>query len=107
MTEIIQEETGASVKGFFNGSDLLAEFQKNPEKYGLILLDISMPVMNGTDCMMEIRKINGSIPIYALSAYAILGNEKEFVNLGFTGHIPKPIDLDRLFGIIQSHQEAQ
>ncbi len=66
-----------------------------------------MPVMNGTDCMRNIRKFNQEIPIFALSAFAIEGNEKEFIEQGFTGHIPKPIDLDRLLGIIEYYQKLK
>ncbi|WP_293889842.1 PAS domain S-box protein [Flavobacterium sp.] len=68
----------------------------------LILMDIQMPVMNGYDATVEIRKIPKAknVPIIALTAGTILGEKEKCIQFGMNDYIPKPIDKDFLVKII-------
>jgi CheY-like chemotaxis protein len=68
-------------------------------------MDHMMPDMDGIEAVHIIREEIGTdyaknIPIIALTANAILGNEDMFLNSGFQAFIPKPIDIMRLDAVI-------
>jgi signal transduction histidine kinase/ActR/RegA family two-component response regulator len=63
--------------------------------YDLVLMDHMMPRMDGIEATKRIRQMDGpksKIPVVALTANAISGNEKMFFDAGFDGFISKPID---------------
>ena len=62
----------------------------------LIMLDISLPGMDGFSVLNELRKIKELeiIPIIALTARAMKGDRENLLNFGFDGYIPKPIDTE-------------
>ena len=85
-----------------NGADALSAFEaKRPD---LVLLDISLPDMDGTEILKRIRA-NASIrdlPVIALTAHAMTGDRERFLAAGFDDYITKPIvDETQLFSSIE------
>jgi signal transduction histidine kinase/CheY-like chemotaxis protein len=74
-------------------------------KYNAVFMDHMMPGMDGLEAVKLIREIDSSyakeIPIIALTANAISGNEKMFLENGFQAFLSKPIDLPKLNGVIK------
>jgi len=72
----------------------------NPD---LILMDISLPGMNGFEAFSEIRKAIElrKTPIVALTASAMAGNREEILDYGFDGYISKPIDEKNMNEVIK------
>jgi len=70
----------------------------------LILLDISMPNMDGFELFNELRKLthHSHTPIMALTALAMVSEQHKILRHGFDGYIPKPIDLKSFLGIVES-----
>ncbi len=67
------------------------------ERYDLILMDIQLPDISGNEAMKKIReKAEENIPIIALTAYAMKGDEQRFLQEGFDGYISKPIDIKKM-----------
>lgn len=64
----------------------------------LILMDIALPGINGIEALREIRKEKSMqrVPVIAVSASAMKGDEENFMALGFDGYVSKPID-NKLF----------
>lgn len=62
----------------------------------LILMDISMPEMDGVTATQYIRQmpVISDIPIVALTANAMQGDKETFLEAGCDGYISKPIDID-------------
>ena len=79
------------------------EALKNGE-YDLVLMDIQMPGMDGFEATAAIRareKINGGrIPIVAMTAHAIKGDEEKCLAAGMDGYVSKPIQTVELFSVI-------
>jgi CheY-like chemotaxis protein len=71
----------------------------------VILLDISLPEMDGTEVLRQLRS-EGPLrktPIVALTAHAMVGDRERFLAAGFDDYIPKPIlDPTHLIGVIES-----
>jgi response regulator RpfG family c-di-GMP phosphodiesterase/signal transduction histidine kinase len=62
--------------------------------YGLVLMDVQMPVMDGLAATAEIRRMPGlaGLPILALTAGALKSDRERCLAAGMNGHIAKPID---------------
>ena len=71
------------------------------DKNSLVIMDIKLPVMNGIDAFMEIRKFNKIIPVIAVTAYASENEKKEILQHGFTEYISKPVDVRKLLHAIR------
>ena len=69
----------------------------------LILMDIQLPDVNGLEVTKMIRssKIQRSIPIMAVSSYAMTGDKQKAINSGCDGYIEKPIDPETIMNDIQ------
>ncbi|MCR4642440.1 MAG: response regulator, partial [Lachnospiraceae bacterium] len=75
-------------------------------QYDIILLDSMMPGMNGEETMQNIRKncpLNAETPIIVLTAHAVKGAREEYLNLGYTNYLSKPLDGAKLEAMIQSY----
>ncbi|MBC8171487.1 MAG: response regulator [Anaerolineae bacterium] len=64
----------------------------------LILLDLSMPVMDGWQTLHQLKSNpqTSMLPVLALSAHAILGDKERAVEVGFNGYMTKPVDVPNL-----------
>ncbi len=75
-----------------------------PGYYQLVLMDVQMPVMNGYEATRVIRRLENrelaSIPILAMTANAFEEDKREAVHCGMNGHIAKPIDIEKLFDML-------
>ena len=76
------------------------------KQYDIILLDSMMPGMNGEETMHSIRNtcaVNADTPIIVLTAHAVKGAREEYLRLGYTNYLSKPIDGTKLEAMIQSY----
>ena len=85
-----------------NGLDAVNTCRDNPD-IDLILMDIKMPVMNGYEAAIEIRKFNRKVIIIAQTAYALPGDRETAIASGCNDYISKPIQIDVLKGLIQKY----
>ncbi len=75
-----------------------------------IILDIQLPDINGDEVLRIIRssEANGSIPIIAMTSYAMSGDRTRLLAAGCSGYIEKPIDpllvMDQIREILQQEQ---
>jgi two-component system sensor histidine kinase/response regulator len=71
--------------------------------YDVVLMDIQMPIMDGLTAAREIRKDKNfkDLPIIAMTAHAMAGDENKSLKAGMNGHVTKPIDPDQLFSTLQ------
>ena len=74
--------------------------------FDIILMDLQMPVMNGFDASMEIRKMpdpaKANIPIIALTASALFDIRDQVTNAGMNDYVAKPFKPDELMEKIQN-----
>ena len=74
-------------------------------KYDLILLDHMMPEVDGLEALKMIRKDKGSLnkdtPVLVLTANAVSGSDKMYLDAGFAGYLTKPIDSRKLIKTVK------
>jgi len=100
--DVLFSKTNFKIIKAINGKQAVELFKKHPE-IDLILMDIQMPIMNGNEAMKEIKKIKSSIPVIAISAFAMESDKEGAFKNGFDSYLPKPIDKDLLFNTINKH----
>lgn len=86
---------------FESGTDALDAFARS--RPDLVLLDISLPGMDGTEILQRIRADAAlrSLPVIALTAHAMAGDREKFLAAGFDDYLTKPIvDETKLFAAI-------
>lgn len=109
-SEVIQKlvctqlaKLGVSVTAVSNGNEALKEYQQG--HYSLVLMDISMPVMNGLDAARAIRRVEAGgkrrTPIVALTARSMVGDRENCLEAGMDDYMTKPVTLEQLRQIMQ------
>ena len=73
------------------------------ERPDMILMDMSLPVIDGWEATQQIRsdELLAEVPIIALTAHAMQGDEERTLACGCNGYLSKPIDEDLLFAKIR------
>ncbi len=69
----------------------------------LVLLDIQMPEMDGVEAFKTLRALGCNQPIYALTANAMSHEVSQYLGLGFTGHLKKPIERKHFIATIAKY----
>jgi two-component system, cell cycle response regulator DivK len=87
---------------FSSGTEALEGFKKNPPD--VVILDISLPEMDGTEILRRLRTEARlkDLPVIALTAHAMVGDREKYLAAGFNDYVAKPIlDMGILFSTIQ------
>lgn len=108
----IMEEIGVSFEIVEDGEAAVRRFEETLPK--VIVMDVSMPVMNGFEATARIREIErdtgGHVMIIAATAHALKGDRERCHASGMDDYISKPISPDRLkeklLAIINDRQNA-
>lgn len=91
------------MKAARNGKQVLELLEK--EDFDLILMDISMPIMDGVECLQHIRNhsdlVKSQLPIIAISGNIRNYTPEEFRKLGFNDFIQKPLDYDKVLATVK------
>ena len=74
------------------------------EQPALILMDMSLPVMDGWEATRRIKAdpVTKGIPVIALTAHAMAGDKEKAIEAGCEDYDTKPVDFPRLLGKIES-----
>lgn len=82
-----------------NGQEAVEMYHRHPDLDG-ILMDVQMPIMDGYEATRGIRASSfpyaGTVPIVALTANAMRGDDEKSREAGMDGHLTKPIELPEL-----------
>ncbi|KYC54237.1 MAG: hybrid sensory histidine kinase BarA [Candidatus Methanofastidiosum methylothiophilum] len=95
LTKYILEKNGHSTIFANTGNEGIKKAIE--EKPDLIIMDIQLPDINGLEATKKIREstVGDSIPIVALTSYAMVGDKEKALQAGCTGYIEKPIDPEK------------
>jgi CheY-like chemotaxis protein len=92
LTQILEEEYNLLVaKDGAQGVDMVSHNQPD-----LVLMDISLPVMDGYEATRRIHHAFPALPVIGLSAHAMSGDSDRALAAGCVDYMTKPIDIDLL-----------
>ena len=97
-------ESGLEIDIANNGEEAVCKCSEY--NYSLVLMDIEMPIMDGYDATIMIRKINKDIPIIALTSNGTIEDINRTKSVGMNEHLLKPIDLDRLYSTFSKYMNV-
>ncbi len=86
-----------------NGNVGLEKFKKG--NFGLILLDLQMPVMDGYETIKKIREISNEIPVIAFTAHTLVETNNKIKKAGFTDMLSKPVKREELINTVFTYLE--
>jgi PAS domain S-box-containing protein len=99
----VLERRGYIVSVVGTGRQALAALAK--EEFDLVLMDVQMPEMDGLETTAVIRErersTNHHVPIIAMTAHALRGDEERCLSAGMDAYISKPIRTNELFATIE------
>ena len=94
------EPTGLTIDCAENGIQAYDLFQKAPDRYNIIFMDIQMPEMDGYEATRQIRALGATqaktVPIIAMTANVFREDIENSLVAGMNDHIGKPIDFDEV-----------
>ncbi len=83
-----------------NGEEALTAYRDQQDQIDLVILDLSMPEMNGFDCLSALIEFDPNAQVILSSGYNDTEIE-EILNRGAIGLLPKPYDADTLISFIK------
>jgi CheY-like chemotaxis protein len=98
------EQMGLSVDTADDGAQAV-HYITARQRPDLVLMDVQMPVMDGYEATRQIRKLPdmADMPIFAMTANALVGDADKSAQAGMNGHIAKPVDPEELFRTLSEH----
>jgi len=99
LMELLLKRMGLRVLGAGDGREAVELFRKHQDEITFVLMDLTMPNMDGRQALAEIRKIRGDIKVVLTSGYEndVTGRYQE---RGFNAFIQKPCDLETFKQIV-------
>ena len=92
----ILKEFNLDIDEVMSGFECINKIE-NKGKYDLILMDIMMPKMSGTETLKKLKQIeNFNTPVVALTADVMQGKSSKYLEVGFNDYLSKPIDKNEL-----------
>jgi two-component system, sensor histidine kinase and response regulator len=102
VTLAMLRKTGYTADAVANGREALAALPAG--RYDLVLMDCQMPVMDGYEATLEIRKLEPplrNLPVIALTANAMEGDRDRCLAAGMDGFISKPVTAGAIAAVLQ------
>ncbi|WP_462248130.1 response regulator [Ekhidna sp.] len=106
LTKKILSQLNYEISSVKNGQQVLDLLAK--DEFGLVLLDIHMPVMDGMECAKQIRSapgVNQNIPIVAITGNANNYTMEDFEQVGINAFIPKPLNYDSVVEMVKKYTD--
>ena len=99
-------QAGCDIDIANNGREAVTAAQNRD--YHCILMDISMPEMDGIEATQKIQKgdRNSKTPIIALTAYSLRGDRERFIEAGMTDFLAKPVEKEEVLACIAKNIQS-
>ena len=105
VAENVLKNFKVSTETFTSGLECLSCVKS--KKYDIIFMDIMMPNMSGVEVLKKLREEKVNIPVIALTADAIEGQEEKYISEGVDGYLSKPIDKTKLKVILNKYLKGE
>ncbi len=100
------EKLGYSVYSSSNPREALNLFESEPDKYDMVITDMTMPDLTGDKLAAELIRIKNDIPVILTTGFSVGMTEEKACEIGIKGFLMKPIDMLELAGMIRKILDA-
>lgn len=90
------ERLGYKVTSFTSSFDALELFRTSPDKFDIVITDMTMPSMSGDKIALELIKIRPDIPILLYTGFSTIMSEEKALSMGIKGFLMKPVTVSQL-----------
>lgn len=97
---------GITCQACYDGESGVQWLKENPGTAALILLDLKLPDMYGTDVLTRLKKIDPAVPVYVITGHGTREDENECLALGAAEFIHKPVSIEKITTLLHSVREA-
>lgn len=91
LIEVMLRGTGITVLAAADGREAVSKCREN-ENIALVLMDLKMPVLDGFEATRQIKSFRHDLPVLAVTAFALSGDEKRAIESGCNDYLAKPFD---------------
>ena len=102
FTSAILIGAGYNVVTAVDGEDALVKLRRDPTQFDAVLLDLTMPKLDGEDTLIAMRMISANLPVVLTSGYGEQAVVQRFVGRGLADFLPKPFMGDALLKVIDT-----
>ncbi|MBI4776225.1 MAG: response regulator [Deltaproteobacteria bacterium] len=87
------ESLGYHVTAYTSSREALETFKANPDRFDLMITDMTMPQLTGAELSKEIRRIRPELPIILCTGFSVHISEREAEDMGIRRFLTKPLAL--------------
>ncbi len=102
LVKRILNEAGYNVVTAQSGFECLDQFRRRPYGYDLILLDLTMPFMDGEETFQRLLEIRSDLPVLLCTGFIQEERLKRLLKAGLAGFLRKPIAPGEIIGVVRS-----
>lgn len=102
LTRVILSDYDMEILHAWDGAQAV-EMVKEHEDIALVLMDIKMPIMNGYEATRQIKSMKPTLPVIALTAYALPGDQERALENGCDDYMAKPISIPALLDKVKRY----
>ena len=102
LIERLLREAGYDAVVAQSGFEAIEAFRKEPYRYSMVLLDFSLPFMDGSEVFRRLREIRNNIPVVLCTGFILQERLTEMMGGGLTGFLRKPVPPDELLAVVRS-----
>jgi len=96
LLKTILEEAGYSVTTANSGFDCLDLFRTNPLRYSLIILDLTMPFLNGEETFERLKQIRADVAVVLCTGFIQSERLDRMMSAGLAGFLRKPVPVEEV-----------
>ena len=96
LMKTILEEAGYRVTTANSGFECLDLFRTNPLRYSLIILDLTMPFLNGEETFERLKQIRADVPVVLCTGFIQSERLDRMMSAGLTGFLRKPVPVEEV-----------
>jgi len=97
LADIVRAK-GYEVETVYDGLDALEKIKENT--YELLISDINLPGVKGTDLIKRTRLLKPDMPIVVITAYPVQSSKKELMDMGIVEYFEKPLKPQTLIDLL-------
>jgi CheY-like chemotaxis protein len=102
LIERVLTEAGFAVATAQSGFECIDLFRAHPYRFAMVLLDLSLPFMDGEETFRRLREIRNDVPVVLCTGFIQEDRLSRMMAAGLSGFLRKPIAPDEIVAVVQS-----